>query len=178
VAVVGAESLTVDYAQRVLRAADGRVVREGNVFVNTCASSFTRPCQGEWISLDGTRGVVVVGKIEMHLSDVMRVVRGYVRGEWRRSFHACLVTREMSADSSKDYKLFHDVLSWCDAVRRLKVRAGVLKTQDQLDHFRFTQMLTHRNKHAMRCCWARKASACVVPSTCFFKAHALTQFVI
>lgn len=89
VAVVGAEGLRVDYAARTL----------------TAAGSTALLREGDWLALDGTRGIVVAGQVKTSDSDVMRVMRG-----------------EMAPADSPTYELFRDVLAWTEEFRTLDVR--------------------------------------------------------
>ncbi len=94
VCVVGCESLQIDYAKGsfvVKGAKDGRVVREG-----------------DWISIDGTTGEVIEGKIATRPSEVLQV----------------LLEKSLKPADSKVYGLYATLMGWADKARRMKVRAN------------------------------------------------------
>jgi len=66
-----------------------------------------RIAEGEWISIDGGTGEVILGEIATQPSEIIQVVRG-----------------EKQAKDSKIYRYFSKLLSWADQVRKLKVRAN------------------------------------------------------
>ncbi|MBC7318159.1 pyruvate, phosphate dikinase [Candidatus Bipolaricaulota bacterium] len=90
VAVVGCEALQIDYQKRELRVA-GEVLREG-----------------DWLSIDGTTGEVLLGKIPTQPSEVVQV----------------LITKTLKPEEAPIYQLFAKLMSWADARRRLGVRAN------------------------------------------------------
>jgi pyruvate,orthophosphate dikinase len=63
--------------------------------------------EGEWISIDGGTGEVLMGEIATQPSEIIQVVRG-----------------EKKAKESTTYRYFSKLLSWADQVRKLKVRAN------------------------------------------------------
>ncbi|MDH4257684.1 MAG: pyruvate, phosphate dikinase [Candidatus Aminicenantes bacterium] len=63
--------------------------------------------EGDWISIDGTLGEVLEGKIQTQPSEVIQVVRGGKKPE-----------------ESRLYQDFTKFLSWADEVRKLGVRAN------------------------------------------------------
>ncbi|MDH5465788.1 MAG: pyruvate, phosphate dikinase [Candidatus Aminicenantes bacterium] len=67
----------------------------------------TRCKEGDWISIDGTLGEVLEGKIKTQPSEVIQVVRGGKKPE-----------------ESRLYQDFTKFLSWADEVRKLGVRAN------------------------------------------------------
>ncbi|HEX9793325.1 MAG TPA: pyruvate, phosphate dikinase [Planctomycetota bacterium] len=89
VCVAGCGDAAIDAGRKRL-AAGGRILHEG-----------------DWVSLDGTTGQVVEGRIPTHESPVLKVVVG-----------AAKPTRD--GDDAR----FRQVLAWADRVRRLKVRAN------------------------------------------------------
>ncbi len=95
VAIVGCDALRFDYAARTMTVAvpDGgeRVLAEGT-----------------WISIDGTAGEVIEGKLDTRPSEVVQV----------------LVERTRDPKSAPVYQEFAKLLSWADGARRLKVRAN------------------------------------------------------
>jgi pyruvate,orthophosphate dikinase len=90
VAVVGCEALQIDYGKHELRVA-GEVLREG-----------------DWLSIDGTTGEVLLGKIPTQPSEVVQV----------------LITKTLRPEDAPIYRLFAKLMSWADARRKLGVRAN------------------------------------------------------
>jgi pyruvate,orthophosphate dikinase len=90
VAVVGCEALQIDYGKRELQVA-GEVLREG-----------------DWLSIDGTTGEVLLGKIPTQPSEVVQV----------------LITKTLRPEEAPIYRLFAKLMSWADARRKLGVRAN------------------------------------------------------
>jgi pyruvate,orthophosphate dikinase len=94
VAIVGCEALRFDYHAR-------------KMIVSTPAGerSFA---EGEWISIDGTAGEVIEGRLETRPSEVLQV----------------LIEKSRDPKDAPVYQLFAKLLSWADQARRLKVRAN------------------------------------------------------
>lgn len=90
VAVVGCEALEIDYQKRKLQVA-GEVLLEG-----------------DWLSIDGTTGEVLLGKIPTQPSEVVQV----------------LLTKTLKPEEAPIYQLFVKLMGWADARRRLGVRAN------------------------------------------------------
>ncbi len=90
VCVAGCGALQIDYSRREMRVGD-KVVR-----------------QGDFLSIDGTTGEVILGAIETLPSEVVQV----------------LVEKTAPPESSEVYQRFEMLLSWADEVRRLKVRTN------------------------------------------------------
>ncbi len=90
VAVVGCEALHLDYEKRELRVA-GVTLKEG-----------------DWLSIDGTTGEVLLGKIPTQPSEVVQV----------------LITKTLRPEEAPIYQLFEKLMSWADARRKLGVRAN------------------------------------------------------
>ncbi|HOT24399.1 MAG TPA: pyruvate, phosphate dikinase [Thermoleophilia bacterium] len=90
VAVVGCEALDIDYRARTL-AADGKVVKEG-----------------DWLSIDGFTGEVILGQLETRHSEVLQVI----------------LEHSLKPEDSDTFKYYDDVMKWADAERRLGVRAN------------------------------------------------------
>ena len=89
VCVCGASEIRIDYDRKTLTA--GRhVVREG-----------------EYISIDGTTGIIYQGMVENADSEVKRVLDG-----------------SLKADKSYTYEQFRTVMQWADEVRGLKIRTN------------------------------------------------------
>ncbi len=76
--------------------------------------------EGDWVSIDGSTGEVREGQIPTRPSEILQVVRG-----------------EKKAADSELYGYFSTLLSWADAVRRLKVRANSDTPQDARTAFGF-----------------------------------------
>ncbi len=90
VAVVGCEAIHIDYGKREIRVA-GETLREG-----------------DWLSIDGTTGEVLLGRIPTQPSEVVQV----------------LITKTMRPEEAPIYRLFEKLMRWADARRRLGVRAN------------------------------------------------------
>jgi pyruvate,orthophosphate dikinase len=94
VAIVGCDALRFDYhGRRMIVATPGG------------ERSFA---EGEWVSIDGTAGEVLEGRLETRPSEVVQV----------------LVERSRDPKDAPTYQLFAKLLSWADAARVLKVRAN------------------------------------------------------
>jgi pyruvate, orthophosphate dikinase len=94
VAIVGCDALGFDYHARTMTVATSsgdKVVREG-----------------DWISIDGSAGEVIEGRLETRPSEVVQV----------------LVEKSREPKGAKVYQEFAKLLSWADHARRLKVRAN------------------------------------------------------
>jgi pyruvate,orthophosphate dikinase len=88
--VVGAGEITVDLGRKEIRAKDARAG------------------EGDWISLDGTVGEVLLGKLPTRPSEVLQVLlEGTIRPE-----------------DSAVFQAFTRILTWADERRRLGVRAN------------------------------------------------------
>jgi len=90
VCVVGAKDLKIDYKKRVIEVA-GRVVKEG-----------------DYISIDGTTGEVIEGKISTKPSDVLRV----------------LIEHSLEKGQSEHFKYYESLIEWSNEIRKLGVRAN------------------------------------------------------
>jgi pyruvate,orthophosphate dikinase len=94
VCIVGCESLRIDYAQRSMTVrgdAEKRVVMEG-----------------DWLSIDGSTGEVLEGRIATKPSEVLQV----------------LLEKTLKPEESPVYTLYATMMGWADKVRRLRVRAN------------------------------------------------------
>jgi pyruvate,orthophosphate dikinase len=94
VAIVGCEALSFDYHARTMTVATekgDRVYKEG-----------------DWVSIDGSVGEVIEGRLETSPSEVVQV----------------LVEKNRDPKDSPVYREFAAVMAWADGVRRLKVRAN------------------------------------------------------
>ncbi len=100
VCVAGCGALNIDYKK-------GTIKVEGSKHVIK---------EGDYISIDGTTGEVLVGEIHTKPSEVIQV----------------LITKELDPKKSKIYRTYRDLMSWADKYRRLGVRTNA----DQPDQSR------------------------------------------
>ncbi len=100
VCVAGCEAVAIDYSARQMRVKE-TVLKEG-----------------DWISLDGTSGEVIEGKIQTLPSEVLRVLTGDA----------------LDPKASRVYRQFAKLMKWADAVRKIGVRTNA----DQPDQARVT----------------------------------------
>ena len=98
VCVVGCEAIHVDARARTM-------VAKGKTFK-----------EGDWLSIDGTTGEVLEGKLATMPSEVLQV----------------LLEKTLDPKKSRVYRLYAKLMGWADAARRLKVRANA----DQPDQAR------------------------------------------
>jgi pyruvate,orthophosphate dikinase len=94
VAIVGCEALSFDYHARTMTVATDKGDR---VFK-----------EGDWVSIDGSIGEVIEGRLETSPSEVVQV----------------LVEKSRDAKDAPVYREFAAVMGWADSLRRLKVRAN------------------------------------------------------
>ena len=90
VCVAGCSELAIDYAQHIMTV-KGRTLKEG-----------------DWISIDGTTGQVIEGKINTKPSEVLQV----------------LVEKTLDPKKAPVYQTFAKVMMWADAYRTLKIRTN------------------------------------------------------
>ncbi|MBC7099436.1 pyruvate, phosphate dikinase [Candidatus Bipolaricaulota bacterium] len=95
VAVVGCEGLVVDYEKKTV-SAGGVTLKEG-----------------DWLSIDGTTGEVLAGKIPTQASEVVRV----------------LIEGTLAPEDAPIYKLYAKLMEWVDENRVLGVRANADKPE-------------------------------------------------
>lgn len=93
--VVGCEALKVDYKARTI-SVNGHLIREG-----------------DWLSIDGFTGEVILGQLETRPSEVVQV----------------LIEKSLKPEASSSYHYFARLMEWADKVRVLRVRANA----DQAD---------------------------------------------
>ncbi len=93
--VVGCEAIELDYDSRHF-VANGHVVKEG-----------------DFISLDGTTGEVMLGDVDTTDSDIIQVLRG-----------------EIEPEESEQYQYFTEFMLWADKVRHLEVRTNADTPED------------------------------------------------
>ena len=90
--IVGAGEITVDHAHKEIRA----------------NAKGLKAAEGDWLSIDGTTGEVLLGKLSTRPSEVLQVaLEGTIKPE-----------------DSAVYRAFTRILEWADARRRLGVRAN------------------------------------------------------
>jgi len=90
VCVAGCSELEIDYKSRTMRVKN-MVVKEG-----------------EWISLDGTSGEVVLGMVHTKPSEVLQV----------------LVDKTLAPKDAPVYQTFAKIMNWADKHRRLRIRTN------------------------------------------------------
>jgi pyruvate,orthophosphate dikinase len=90
VCVAGCDELIINYAKHTM-SVKGKVLNEG-----------------DWISLDGTTGQVIEGKIQTKPSEVLQV----------------LVGKTLDAKDAPVYQTFAKVMQWADKYRTLKIRTN------------------------------------------------------
>jgi pyruvate, orthophosphate dikinase len=95
--IVGCGTLRVDYARGELRAENHPALREG-----------------DWLSIDGTTGEVIGGKLETRSSEVLQV----------------LLDGSLKPEESETYRNFKRLLEWADVVRKLRVRTNADTPRD------------------------------------------------
>jgi len=100
------------------------IVGCGDLVLNEEEKSFTaggvKIKEGEWLSIDGTTGEVIEGKIKTKPSEIIQVVKG-----------------EIKPEDSKLYMDFTRLLSWADRFRKLNVRANADTPEDAQIAFAF-----------------------------------------
>jgi pyruvate,orthophosphate dikinase len=92
VCVAGCGSLKINYRE-------GKISVEGKDVVVK---------QGDYISIDGTTGEVIVGKLETHPSEVIQV----------------LITKTLEPKASPIFGTYESLMKWADSYRRLKLRTN------------------------------------------------------
>ena len=98
VCVAGCGALNISYKNRTIEVG-GKVVKEG-----------------DWISLDGTTGEILNGKIKTKPSEILQV----------------LVDKTLKPEESNIYKDYKQFMSWADEVRKINIRTNA----DQPDQSR------------------------------------------
>jgi pyruvate, orthophosphate dikinase len=90
VCVAGCSDLAIDYANHTMTA-KGRTLKEG-----------------DWLSIDGTTGQVIEGKINTKPSEVLQV----------------LIEKTLDPSEAPVYQTFAKVMAWADKYRTLKIRTN------------------------------------------------------
>ncbi len=92
VCVAGCGSLKIDYKNRTLG------VEGKDILIN----------EGDYISIDGTTGEVLLGKIQTKPSEVIQV----------------LISKTLQPKDSPVYKTYASLMKWADELRKLKIRTN------------------------------------------------------
>ncbi|HEY3352944.1 MAG TPA: pyruvate, phosphate dikinase [Polyangia bacterium] len=92
VCIVGCGTLDIDYQREQMK------IRGTDVVIK----------EGDWVSIDGTTGEVILGKIETKPSEVLQV----------------LLEKTLDANDSPIYQRYQKFMAWCDEARRLKIRTN------------------------------------------------------
>jgi pyruvate,orthophosphate dikinase len=103
VCVVGCEALDIDYKARTITV-DDKVVNEG-----------------DWLSIDGFTGEVIVGRLETRPSEVLQV----------------LLEGSLKPEDSQTFKYYDDMMKWADGERRLLVRANADQPDQSANAIKF-----------------------------------------
>ena len=90
VCVCGADEIIVDY--------NIRTVSVGDVTIS----------EGDYLSIDGTSGLVYAGKVETSPSEIIQV----------------LISKTMKPEDSRTYQNFAKLMQWCDDCTKMKVRTN------------------------------------------------------
>ena len=105
VCVAGAGALNIDYKKGVMSV-------EGNKNIIK---------QGDYLTIDGTTGEVIAGKVATKPSEVVQV----------------LITKELDPKKSEVYKTYRDVMRWTDSVRQLGIRTNADEPQQSANAIAF-----------------------------------------
>ena len=103
VCVAGCSSLEIDYGTHTMTV-KGKKIKEG-----------------DWISLDGTSGEVIEGKVATRPSEVLRV----------------LVDKSLEAKDAPVYQQYARIMQWADKYRRLKIRTNADQPDQSLNAVAF-----------------------------------------
>lgn len=106
VCVAGCGSLKIDYASRTIR-----VENRDDIAIK----------EGEYISIDGSTGEVIVGKLQTKPSEVIQV----------------LIDKTMPAEQSDIFKTFNSVMKWADEFRTMKIRTNADQPDQTLNAISF-----------------------------------------
>ena len=103
VCVAGCASLDIDYSTHTMKV-KGKTIKEG-----------------DWISLDGTTGEVIEGKVATKPSEVLQV----------------LVSKTLAPKEAPVYQQYAKIMSWADKYRRLKIRTNADQPDQALNAVAF-----------------------------------------
>jgi len=95
VCVVGCEALQIDYKGRQIEVG-GHIIREG-----------------DYVSIDGTTGEVILGKIPTRPSEILQV----------------LLEKSLRPEESSTFQIYDQLMRWADAARRLGIRTNADKPE-------------------------------------------------
>jgi len=95
--IVGCGAIRIDYGRSEMRV-EGRTPLQ----------------EGDWLSIDGTSGEVLNGKVPTRSSEILQV----------------LVEKSMQPQQSETFRNFDRLLGWADSIRRLGVRSNADTTHD------------------------------------------------
>ncbi len=90
VCVAGCSALEIDYRNRTMTV-KGQTLREG-----------------DWLSIDGTTGEVINGRLKTKPSEILQV----------------LIDKTMKPEESETYQIYDTIMSWADSVRTLDIRTN------------------------------------------------------
>ncbi len=103
VCVAGCSALDIDYSTHTMKV-KGKVIKEG-----------------DWISLDGTTGEVIEGKVPTKPSEVLQV----------------LVDKTLAPKEAPVYQQYAKIMAWADKYRRLKIRTNADQPDQALNAIAF-----------------------------------------
>ncbi len=103
VCVAGCSSLDIDYSTHTMKV-KGKTIKEG-----------------DWISLDGTTGEVIEGKVATKPSEVLQV----------------LVSKTLAPKEAPVYQQYAKIMAWADKYRRLKIRTNADQPDQALNAVAF-----------------------------------------
>ncbi len=103
VCVAGCASLDIDYSTHTMKV-KGKLIKEG-----------------DWISLDGTTGEVIEGKVPTKPSEVLQV----------------LVDKSLAPKEAPIYQEYAKIMAWADKYRRLKIRTNADQPDQALNAVAF-----------------------------------------
>jgi pyruvate,orthophosphate dikinase len=103
VCVAGCSALEIDYATHTMKV-NGKTIKEG-----------------DWISIDGTTGEVMEGKVATKPSEVLQV----------------LIDRSLDPHRSQVYQQYEKIMRWADKYRRLHIRTNADQPDQALNSVAF-----------------------------------------
>jgi pyruvate,orthophosphate dikinase len=103
VCVAGCAALDIDYSTHTMKV-KGKLIKEG-----------------DWISLDGTTGEVIEGKVPTKPSEVLQV----------------LVDKSLAPKEAPIYQEYAKIMAWADKYRRLKIRTNADQPDQALNAVAF-----------------------------------------
>jgi pyruvate,orthophosphate dikinase len=103
VCVAGCAALEIDYSTHTMKV-EGKTVKEG-----------------DWISIDGTTGEVIEGKVATELSEVLQV----------------LIEKSLDPHDAPVYQQYAKIMQWADKYRRLKIRTNADQPDQALNAVSF-----------------------------------------